>query len=347
MQVVQRRLPLDYPMKDMLRIYGERLYVFAAVIGANCILLMAVSFATVHPLVFSSSLCWILLWIFACWYGERKATAYVNRLGSSRTLSTSGSDSPASMAAFVGLLGLLIGDDSLGDTEHGAAARQMTAPRTVRSVLEEIGRFHREIIAPYLRGADEKSVNETDKEQVFAWQAMALKVNVQVDVALGTLSEGESSRHIVILPISDSGRRLSTYILVEDWSEDGRVERGRPFITVQLGGDDARRRNQLIQSYDSVSRFVSNLAVLERLGQEDALVLILGYLRGAECMCELLSKCRVVRSHEPIQSVAATIRKLAQELAVRVAKRVDRQSTARRTTNGGQRGTTGGNGVNS
>lgn len=191
------KLPLEYPPKEMLRIYRDRLLVFGGVVMANLLLLLCVMFALSHPVVFFIALGLIGAFGVGCWWSPRDARLV--KMG--EELQDKPLDLAGDAEAFAAIWALLGVSHAVAAPRHREVDVRLAGPQTLREVLEQAKRFQSDVVGQHFRRVARTYGTQSEKEEWLRLADMSQAVVDQVGAALEAIPVEDMEKDVSDLQV--------------------------------------------------------------------------------------------------------------------------------------------------
>lgn len=187
------KLPLEYPPKEMIRIYRDRLLVFSGVVMGNLLLLAIVMFALVEPFVSVVALGLVGAFAFVCWWTSRDAVLAKEQIKFYKTPDDLASD----VKTYAAIWALLSATGVIAAPSKKRIEVCMAGPHTLQEILEGARRFQRDVVGDYFRKVANKIYkNGVEREQWLSLAHISEEVVERIKSALVNIPEEDLGKEL-------------------------------------------------------------------------------------------------------------------------------------------------------
>jgi len=219
MSFVNDKLPLEYPPKEMMRIYRDRLLVFSGVVMGNLLLLALVMFALVQTIVFVVALGIVSAFAFVCWWTSRDAVLAKEQKKFYKTPD----DLASYVKAFAAIWALLSASGAIAAPRHKRIEVRLASPHMLREILEGARRFQRDVVVEYFRKVANKIYNnEAEREHWLSLVLISEEVVDRIETALENIPAEDLGKDLKLLE-GPKGDELSFWLIVPMLIPDTKV----------------------------------------------------------------------------------------------------------------------------
>ena len=190
-------LPLEYPPKEMLRIYLDRLFVFSGVVMANFRLLFCVIFALSQPVVFLVALGLIVAVGVVCWWSSRDARLVKLHEG----LKDKPLDLASDAKAFAAIWALMGVTRAVAGPRHREVEVRLAGPQTLREVLEQAKRFQSDVVSEHFRRIAKTYATQSEEGEWLRLADMSQAVVDQIGTAIETIPAEDREKNVSHLQV--------------------------------------------------------------------------------------------------------------------------------------------------
>lgn len=235
---VNDKLPLEYPPKEMMIIYRDRLFLFSGVVMGNLLLLALAIFALVHPFIFIIGLGLVGAFVFVCWWASRDAVLARSNKTLNRTpigLSRNVKEIFAKIIAISSIFGfetdetnatLILQDET--DAKlilHVETPFGMEEHLAVREFLEISRGFQRYLVDVFLYTFVEKYATRNKKIEWFRFAQSVGKTYARISAVLDKMAEKDLCVDITHRIPINVPEKLNSWLLLSSYVKDFRVLR--------------------------------------------------------------------------------------------------------------------------